>query len=189
MDTLAEIYKRHSGHGKFNDKNTTHSYLPVYEEILRPYRETSERVIELGVLDGHSWAMWREYFPYADVCGVDCDEQPLGGAYNLQPMIEKSRGAIWIFDATDAAAVAERCLGRNLFSVIIEDCSHQIEQQVQLFQVWKEYLNRGAIYIVEDIADVDRDRVVFEELGFEIIDRRNVKQRFDDVLAIWRKPA
>ncbi len=189
MDTLAEIYKRHSGGTKFNDKNTIHSYLPIYEDILAPYRETGERVCEIGLFDGHSYRMFLEYFHNADVHGIDCDQQPHGGMADLRPLIAEYPHRVHIFDATDAKMVAEKFGGGNLFSLVIDDAAHNIEQQMQLIDVWRPYLSPGGIMITEDIQDLDRDRHRFEERGCEIVDLRKAKNRYDDVLAVWRKPA
>ncbi len=189
MEALAQIYVKHSGPGKFNDKGSIHSYLPAYEELLRPYRETCERVVEIGIYDGHSWRMFSEYFHNADVHGIDCDEQPHGGKADLRPLIAEFPHRIHIFDATDEVMVEEKFGGGNSFSVIIDDAAHNLDQQVKLFSIWGKRLAPGGLYVIEDVQAVDESRVVFEALGFEIMDLRSKKKRYDDVLCVYRKGA
>lgn len=185
MDTLKQIYARHSGPGKFNDKNTVHSYLPIYEEIFAPYRETAERVCEIGLFDGHSLRMLEEYFRTEDVYGIDCDEQPHGGMADLRPMIKEGIHDIYILDAADENSV-EMFFPKTeyQFDVVIDDAAHNLEQQMKIYSIWKERLTPGALYVIEDIQAVDRDGEKFEALGFKIIDRRKIKGRYDDVLAV-----
>lgn len=191
MDTLAQIYARHSGPGKFNDKGTTHDYITgVYEALLSPYRMTAKRFLELGIFDGWSLRMWEAYWgPQCEVHGVDCCEQPHGGAADLRPMIAEGTHNIHIFDATCAGVDAEILdKPENWFDVIIEDCSHDLDQQLQLWSVWSRRLAPGGLYIIEDL----QTKTAIEHFAareFEIRDRTKIKNRYDDVLAIYRKPS
>ncbi len=186
METLAEIYKKHSGGTKFNDKNSVHSYVPVYEELLAPYRmKIDGKFIEIGLFDGASFEMWRE-FMCGDVYGIDIDEQPHGGLADLRPTLKKYPDRAFLCDATDHKAVDEIFPG-YLWDVVIDDAAHSIEQQLAIFNVWKDRLAPGGILVTEDIQDLDATRDEFLSRGFEIMDRRKVKNRYDDVLAVWRK--
>ncbi len=184
MDTLAQIYARHSGGTKFNDKGTSHDYIGVYESLLAPYRETAKRVVEIGVFDGHSLRMFAEYFTNAEVHGIDCDEQPHGGKADLRPMISDGKHNIHIFDATDGQEV-QRKFKDSLFDIVIDDAAHNIEQQVKLIEIWLPRLAPGGLHVVEDIQEIDCTRAIFESLGFKIIDRRSTKNRYDNVLAVF----
>ena len=186
METLAQIYARHSGPGKFTDRNSVHSYIPVYEELLAPYRDTKLDVLEIGVYDGFGLRAWVDFFHNATVHGIDVSETPLDRV-DLRPMIAEGKFNIHIFDATDAKVVAEKFSGKS-FSVIVEDANHNIDQQVQLFKVWREYMAPGGLYCIEDVECIDLTRPIFENLGFSVLDRRGIKKRYDDVLLIYRKP-
>lgn len=187
--TLQEIWNELSLRGHSSDKGSVHSYLPVYENILAPYRETAKNILEIGIFHGDSLRMWEEYFS-GKVYGIDCDEQPHGGLADLRPMIKEGTHNIAIMDATDSAAIEKNFSGIK-FDVIIEDAGHDISQQLQLYKAWRPYLNEGGIYIVEDIQHINRDDMFFKsiehfdpKLTVEIIDRRHLKQRYDDVMVI-----
>jgi len=34
------------------DKNTVHSYLPLYQELLKSKKETAQNVLEVGIYKG-----------------------------------------------------------------------------------------------------------------------------------------
>ena len=53
------------------DKNTVHSYLPLYEKLLINKKETAKNVLEIGILNGGSIKLWSDYFINADVYGLD----------------------------------------------------------------------------------------------------------------------
>ena len=179
--TLDQIYQKHR-QGAFPDKGTTHSYIEPYAELLEPYRETAKAILEIGIFGGASMRMWQEYFNGA-VYGIDCDEQPHGGMADLRPMIAEGVHNIHIMDASDNKQVKKHFKGIK-FDVVIDDASHVLDQQVKTYNNFKPFLNKGAIYIIEDVQDIDKDRWVFESMGATILDRRSVKGRYDDVLII-----
>ena len=55
---------------RYTDKNTTHSYLPLYDELLKSRKETARAVLEVGVYHGGSIALWHRYFTNAVVHGL-----------------------------------------------------------------------------------------------------------------------
>jgi tRNA G46 methylase TrmB len=52
---------------------TTHGYTPYYHEILDG--KDVKRVLEIGIASGGSLRMWADYFPDAEIFGLDIDEK------------------------------------------------------------------------------------------------------------------
>lgn len=184
--TLQEIWETLASEGYKSDKGDIHSYLPVYEEILKPYRNTTGNVLEIGLFRGDSFRLWERYYcPNARHYGIDCDLQPHGGMADLRPLIAEGRGRIFIMDAINAGEVEDEFSGIT-FDVIIEDAGHDISQQLEIYKVFKNYLAKGGLYVIEDIQDLDRDKALFENIdpdkNIQILDRRNILGRYDDVL-------
>jgi hypothetical protein len=184
---LQEIWNKLSLQGYASDKGDIHSYLPVYEEILAPYRETAKNVLEIGLFHGHSLRMWEQYFTNADVYGIDCSETPHDGMADLRPMIAEGTHNINIMDACNKSEVKKVFEGK-MFDCIIEDAGHAISQQFELYSIWKKYLSPNGIYIIEDVQDIDNDisrlKCIDPDKEIKIIDRRYLKNRYDDVLII-----
>jgi len=186
MKTLAQIYQRYKGNASFGDKGTVHSYIEVYERLLAPYRQTAQRVLEIGILNGQSLRMWEEYFDQSEVHGIDTCLQPLGMA-DLGPMIAEGGHHISLLDATNLKQVAEH-FGGMTFDVIIEDASHALSHQLAIYANFKASLSADGIYVIEDVDDLDSVRSSFETIDasrpVRILDRRWIKGRYDDVLVI-----
>jgi SAM-dependent methyltransferase len=191
MATLAQIYDRHKGDNTtgWGDKGTVHSYIEVYEKLLEPCRHTAKKMLEIGILTGESLRMWEEYFDKSEVHGIDGSDQPLGGRYDLRPMIAEGTHHIHLLDATDMAQVWIHFEGM-LFDVIIEDADHDLWQQLALYKLFKRHLAPGGIYVIEDVKDLDQPevRASLEAIDpgktVKIIDLRGNKGRFDDVLVV-----
>ena len=182
MKTLLAIWTDLKENGFETDKNSVHSYLPVYESILAPYRETAKNILEIGLFNGASLLMWEQYFT-GKVYGVDCDVKPHGGMADLTEMIEAGKHNILIFNAEDPNEV-EKYFRNIKFDVIVEDAGHEINQQHNLYRIWKDYLADGGIYIIEDIQDIDKTMKSFLYLDGVVIDLREIKNRYDDVLIV-----
>lgn len=169
-----------------SDKGDIHSYIEMYEEILAPYRTTAKNILEIGLFNGASLIMWEKYFT-GKAYGVDCDEQPHGGMADLRPMINSGAYNIFILNAEDEWHI-KKAFGDTKFDVIVEDAGHDLGQQLKMYHVLSPYLSKGGIYIIEDIQDLDATREIFENIDsakeVTILDRRNIKNRYDDVLVI-----
>lgn len=179
--TLLEVYNKHKK-GDWPDKGSVHSYIEVYEEILAPYRNTAKNILEIGLMSGESLRMWAEYFT-GTVYGVDCSIKPIDGLADLTQTIKDGYNVL-IGDAADPFFI-EDCFKEIKFDVVIEDANHDIEQQLHIYKTLKPYLNSDSIYIIEDVQDIDQHIGWFEQMGGGVIDRRHVKNRYDDVLVIF----
>ena len=51
------------------DKNTTHSYLPLYE--FKNKNETAQNILEIGIHYGGSIKLWSDNFISANIYGLD----------------------------------------------------------------------------------------------------------------------
>jgi hypothetical protein len=190
MKSLVEIYQTYMSrdpHGPgTGDKGTVHSYIEVYEDLFAPYRSTAKNFLEIGVLAGSSIRMWTDYFSNSKVHGVDVDDRPLNGLFDLRPMVDEGYH-LSFFDASLSDEVEKHFQG-VVFDVIIDDASHFIQHQLDNYRNFRPHLSKGGIYVIEDVADIDTHRSLFENLDptkhIRILDRRGVKGRFDDVLVV-----
>lgn len=131
--SLHEIGLKHN-----TDKATFHKYLDFYEKNL-PKREFAGRLLEIGVMDGASMKMWREYYPKAEIIGVD---------NAMQSDLKIDGVGLVEIDATNPIELKE--LGN--FDIIIDDGSHMTaDQQASFEHLFYSQLNPGGIYIIEDL--------------------------------------
>jgi len=176
MNTLEKIAKSLS-----TDKGTTHSYLPLYELLFAPFRHSARSILEIGVADGSSLLLWEEYFPNAQIVGLDVNEAPK--AILGHPRIRHFRGDGY-------TAVNE---GMNApYSIMIDDGPHSKASQEFFCAEYVQLLTQDGIAIVEDIQNrnivPDLVRKIPPGYHHVILDFREVKGRYDDVaLMIFRR--
>lgn len=119
------------------DKALHHRYCDFYEEHL-PGRDFKGRLLEIGVFEGASLAMWREYYQHAEIVGIDIVDRT---------KLKVPGTTILQVDATDIASLRE--LGN--FDIIIDDGSHNTaDQQLSFFWLFFNQLNKGGTYVIED---------------------------------------
>ena len=121
-----------------------HNYLDFYQQQL-PDRDFAGRLLEIGVMDGLSMKMWREYYPNAEIVGIDIKD--MDHMHNNDWQVPMSVKLIRC-DGTDPEQVKK--LGN--FDIILDDGSHYwLEQQKSFEILYYNQLNAGGTYIIEDL--------------------------------------
>lgn len=170
--TLGELFTKHG-----SDKDAAHSYGPFYDELLTSRRDKILSVLEVGIEWGGSLKAWREWLlPECTVYGMDhwANPGPIPGVIQLR------------CDSTNLPAVND-VLGGLAFDLIVDDGCHWLtEQRTTFANLWGRVRPNG-LYVIEDLQSVEA-MDVFCELGGEVFDRRDVKHRGDDILAVFHKP-
>jgi demethylmacrocin O-methyltransferase len=128
-----------------------HKYEAHYEAHLGPLRNERVRLLEIGVKKGASLAMWEEYFPHAQIFGLDIEPSCLNCG--------TARSRVFIGDQADRvtlSAIIEQ-IGSPL-DVVIDDGGHTMVQQRTSFEVLFAHVRTGGFYIVEDIHTSYREK-------------------------------
>lgn len=161
------------------DKNTTHSYLETYEKLFQSYKDEDIVFLEVGVREGGSLRLWGDYFSKAIIYGYDIVDSATPNTFN-----ERINYIVKDINTVTPDEVADMKI-----KIALDDGSHMLQDQVEFVKKFYPNILEGGMVIVEDIQNVDSDRKHFEELGypFEIIDLRGVKNRYDDVIFLFRK--
>lgn len=102
-------------------------------------REEPLKILEIGVGTGASLRMWLEYFPNAEIHGIDLTLD------HLQE-INNERVTYHVGNQTDRDFLDR--IGID-FDIIIDDGSHRVEDQIFTFKhLWS---NTRLVYVIEDI--------------------------------------
>lgn len=119
--------------------------IQCYEQLLTGTRHNVRRVLELGVQDGGSLAMWEAFFPNAIIVGVDMNPAP-----NLTGL----KRTVFYRGRQEDKTVYEsitKDLGAATFDVIIDDASHFGLYTKLAYQIlFDDYLQTGGHYAIED---------------------------------------
>ena len=172
---LQELFDEQLAAGYETDKGTAHSYIPFYEEVLKPYYEAQPiNLLEIGIGNGQSLMLWRSYFSHraSHIFGIDknqADERVHGDWFEI------------IEDATNPKAYE----WLPAMDIIIDDGSHYVEEIIKTFLLAKHLLKSNGIYIIEDIQDDTVIKEIESVAYFQIVDRRKYGQ-YDDRLGVWK---
>lgn len=124
-----------------------HNYTPIYEDLLGYKRDKIFKVLEIGVKRGASLKMWEEYFPNANIYGIDIESRVIEGDRIYTAVADQSDKASLL----DAMNHIENDL--NAFDLIIDDGSHKKEHQLVSLETLLPCLKDDGLYIIEDLYD------------------------------------
>lgn len=149
---------------KYGSDKIANGYVPVYTALFRHPTFMVDSLLEVGIgtmLDGVPSSMarvawrsvdyqpgaslkaWRDYFPHAQVVGID-----------PQPDCQFADERIMTIQADSTDTETMRALGRSLskaFDVIIDDGLHTIPAQMATLNNLWTWLRPGGLYIIEDV--------------------------------------
>ena len=168
------------------DKNTTHSYLPLYQQLLMGKKETAKNVLEVGICTGGSIKLWSDYFTNANVYGLDI--------MNINKVWESIKDTEKIIlhtsiDAYNHDIFVTNFLNKNIkCDFMLDDGPHSLESMIKFIQLYSQIMTDDCILIIEDVESWDwiniLTTVVPEELKkfIKTYDLRSIKNRYDDIV-------
>jgi 23S rRNA U2552 (ribose-2'-O)-methylase RlmE/FtsJ len=120
-----------------------HNYLDLYERYFSAIRDKNVKILEIGVLNGSSLAVWEAYFPNAKIIGADINP--------ATKTFERARVQIEILDQSNIEQLVQLGLKHGPFDVIIEDGSHFWDHQIISLKTLFPFVKSGGTYVVEDL--------------------------------------
>ncbi len=140
-DNEARSYQAFVGSPKRSIKHST--YFAVYDHLFEKYRGRPITFVEIGVLDGGSLFMWREFFgPQARIIGVE-----------LNPGAAKWREhgfEIFIGSQSDPAFWRSFFDQVGPIDLLLDDGGHTYEQQIKTVEACVDQINDGGLLVIED---------------------------------------
>lgn len=156
--------------GKHGTDKLTHGFTSLYAHRYAAQRHTLRRLLEIGVYFGASLRMWRDYFPSAEVVGLDTFRGVQGASYpsGVRATFDNADQFLTQWSTGQAGPRMQLIVGNQSnvtdmdrvvallrpyapFDVIIEDGSHlQADQQRNLAQLF-ELVRPGGEFVIEDI--------------------------------------
>lgn len=125
---------------KYEPSKRLHNYLPIYALYFEGMRKNVKSFLEIGLETDRSINMWEEYFPNAQIYGLDIEESNLKFTGGRKEVFIGDQGNQKILDA----------LPGN-FDIIIDDGSHKSEDILFTFKYLFPRLNSKGYYAIEDL--------------------------------------
>jgi hypothetical protein len=175
----------------FTDKNTTHSYIDLYQQLLVSKKETAKNVLEIGIGDfgpknGGSILLWKNFFTNAIIYGIDIlpNDRVMDELFNDNRII--------LFTSTDGYNndfFTSNFLNKNIkFDFMLDDGPHTLESMQQFIKLYSQIMTDNGILIIEDVQSMDWIEVLKNEVPnhlkeyIKIYDLRHIKNRYDDIV-------
>lgn len=170
------------------DKNTVHSYLPLYDELLCRKRFTCRNMLEVGICFGGSVELFDKYFPNGTITALDTlPEKALPDILKNQNKIRMISG-----DAYSPFFFSALFRGKK-FDVVLDDGPHTLESQIKFLTMYSMLLEEDGILIIEDVGDINYLEILKNNTPpnlqpfIKTFDLRNKKGRYDDILFVIDK--
>ena len=165
------------------DKNTIHSYLPLYDELLCRKKFTCRNMLEVGVCFGGSVELWDKYFPNGTITALDIlEERKLPDLLKNQNKIRMISG-----DAYSPFLFTALFRGKK-FDILLDDGPHTLESQIKFLNMYSLLLEDDGILIIEDVGDINYFEILKENTPptlqpyIKTFDLRKNKNRYDDLV-------
>ena len=147
-----------------SDKVVFHEYDKIYTDFLEKYRNKNICLFEIGLDEGKSVKLWKEYFTNPKIYGMDIDKKFSSND------IEVFQG-----DQSKMDQVIEIANKVPKCDFILDDGSHIAEHQLNCFNyLFVNLLKPGGVYIIEDIEcsywDPNRKLYGYETGYLNIVD-------------------
>jgi trans-aconitate methyltransferase len=170
MKTLLELYNENRATGRYFDTNKElprHHYLSrCYDTFFAKYQNRSINVLEIGVASGGSLILWKDYFPNAQIFGVDVgnDDRFNNCLNNVKdiPNITVRKSDAYTQELVDQLP--------NL-DIIIDDGPHTLDSHYKLFDLYMPKLNPGGMLIIEDIEMIEWTNLYISKLNEKYINQ------------------
>ncbi|MCC9055310.1 class I SAM-dependent methyltransferase [Microbacterium sp. F2E] len=119
------------------------TYFPVYDHLFSKYVGKSPVIVEVGVLNGGSLFMWREFFgPAARIIGVDLNPEAT--------WLREDGFDIHIGDQTDPEFWADFFADVGDVDIFLDDGGHTYPQQIVTASSAMDHIRDGGVLVVED---------------------------------------
>ena len=178
---------------KYGTDKTLSGYTKTYADIFEPVKNKVTSVLEIGLgtlnpaipssfsgntqffehyKPGGSLRVWRDFFPEAQVYGIDIAKDC---------MFSEDRIKTFLFDSSEKE-YSDYYLDGLEFDIIIDDGNHDPKYQIKTLRNLFPKLRENGLYIIEDIGGYpgNEDLLVeyldeFNELtqGYDILNRGN----------------
>ena len=135
-------------------------YLKVYETHFNKFiNNKTTTIAEIGILGGASLKTWRDFLPNAKIIGIDKFEDSVNERSEIVVndfFKSDPNSKFFLCDQSkteDLISLKNKLINENIgIDIFIDDGSHFQKDMIQTFEIMFPILNKGGIYIIEDIC-------------------------------------
>jgi len=130
-----------------NNKRLIHKwnhYFDIYERHFNRFRNKEIVILEIGVLQGGSLQMWKDYFgDKAKIFGIDIDPRC--------KELEEKNIKIFIGSQSDRKFLRKIKETIPMVDILIDDGGHYMDQQIVSYEELFSHIKNNGVYLCEDL--------------------------------------
>lgn len=145
------------------DSRHCHPYTLFYHSLFKDARDKDLVIAELGILYGSSLLMWRDFFSNASIYGFEYDTNFIN---SFKRTYDNNRIELVQLNVHDPRNIVDAFHATGMqYDLIIEDTTHQFEDQLRVIENVHSYLKPGGMLIIEDIFKRYNEQDYIDRLG------------------------
>jgi len=150
------------------------SYFDIYDDLFLPYKNKEIIFVEIGVKEGGSLYMWREFFgPKARIIGVELNP--------IAKDLEKEGFEIYIGNQSDKNFWLDFIKSVGPVDIVLDDGGHTYEQQIITTEMLISNIKDGGMLVIEDCMTSYKNgfgprKYSFIEYTKKLIDKINTRE-------------
>ena len=170
---------------KYKDVHNTDKFSlgyvnEIYDDLFVHIADSVGNVLEIGIQYGPSLKLWRDFFPNAQIYGVDIEK--------LVDFSNEERIITYYGDAY--TKIFANSFEDEKFDIVIDDGPHTYESMVFFIQNYLSKVKPGGYLVVEDIVDCNWTPKLLEIIDNElatniIVYEMKGKQTTPELLSRW----
>jgi hypothetical protein len=162
------------------DKNTVHSYLPLYQDLLIHKKESALNVLEIGIYQGGSIKLWHDFFTNSTVYGLDI--MPIDSVWDTLKNNEKI-----VLQSCDAYDNVDKFKSIK-FDFMLDDGPHTLLSMIKFIKMYTPLMTDDGLFVIEDVQSIEWIDILKESVPdhlkqfIKVYDLRQNKNRYDDIV-------
>lgn len=140
------------------DKGYKHNYIGTYYKYFKKFQDKEIKLLELGISQGSSLFMWKDFFPKGTIIGLDIfkGDHYEGKVDNIKSKLDK-KGIEYIVGSQSDLRILPKVINKCKdgdsmgFDIIIDDASHRPKDQQISMMIMFSLIKDGGYYVIEDL--------------------------------------
>lgn len=164
--------------GRKSDKEYFHHYISnFYCDKLTPRKNQTLNILEIGIFKGDSLKLWEDFFPNANIYGLDIEDNT---NYIYSDRVKK-----YILNAYNDTTINFIKELNIKFDIIIDDGPHTFESQDYACKNYKQFLNDGGLFVIEDVILQNMGQLQKNNPDFKTLSLLHIAQCYMDNILLY----
>ena len=143
----------------------------AYNKLFAPYEDTHVRFLEIGVWIGVSLQIWKDFFNSIELFAIDSDV--------ISIQLARKFGATG-FEGDQSYKPFMDWIASEIgnLDIVIDDGGHWCDDQQVSFNALWPIINKGGIYVIEDLWVADERTLDGYESTLVFLDKLDIRKEY-----------